>query len=83
VVESSDRAAANRLIGKAGRAFWQREYFDRWIRSEKELYSAISYVEQNSVTAGLVVRPEDWPFSSAAKDTVDKIAAATSSTLES
>ena len=73
-------ATANRsnlVIGKTGTAFWQREYFDRWIRSEKELCSAIYYVEQNPVTAGLVVSPEDWPFSSAAKDTGDKIAGAT------
>ena len=68
---------ANRVMGKAGTAFWQGEYFDRWIRSEKELFSAICYVEQNPVTAGLVACPEDWPFSSAAKDTGDKIAGAT------
>ena len=41
-------ATANRsnlVIGKTGTAFWQREYFDRWIRSEKELFLAICYVE--------------------------------------
>ena len=77
---------ANGVMGRAGKAFWQREYFDRWIRSEKELFSAICYVEQNPVTAGLVVSPEDWPWSSAAKPTGDKIAGATSEaggTLES
>jgi putative DNA methylase len=73
-------ATANRsnlVIGKTGTAFWQREYFDRWIRSEKELFSAICYVEQNPVTAGLVACPEDWPWSSGAKETGDKIAGAT------
>ena len=74
---------ANLVIGKTGTAFWQREYFDRWIRSEKELSSAIYYVEQNPVSVGLVECPEEWPFSSAAKDTGDKIAGATSGgTLE-
>ena len=50
---------ANRVLAKTGEAFWQREYFDRWIRSEKELASVMAYVEANPVTAGLVSSPED------------------------
>jgi REP element-mobilizing transposase RayT len=56
---------ANRVIGRRGEAFWQREYYDRWIRSDKELSSVISYVEGNPVSAGLVASPEDWIWSSA------------------
>ena len=50
---------ANRVLAKTGEAFWQREYFDRWIRSEEELASVMAYVEANPVTAGLVSSPED------------------------
>jgi len=56
---------ANRVIGRTGKPFWQREYFDHWIRTQKELGRAIDYVERNPVSAGLAARPEDWPWSSA------------------
>jgi putative transposase len=63
-------ATANRpnaLLGRTGTAFWQREYFDRWIRTEKQLASVIAYVEDNPVRSGLAACPEDWRWSSAAK----------------
>ena len=44
IMRWSKAATANRangVMGKAGTAFWQREYFDWWIRSEKEIFSAI------------------------------------------
>jgi len=59
---------ANQLIGKAGTPFWQREYFDRWIRSEKELSSVIAYVEENPVRSGLAACCEEWRWSSAYKE---------------
>ncbi len=33
---------ANVLLGRTGEAFWQREYFDRWIRTEKQLGAVIA-----------------------------------------
>jgi hypothetical protein len=33
---------ANSLLGRTGEAFWQREYFDRWIRTGKQLGSVIA-----------------------------------------
>jgi REP element-mobilizing transposase RayT len=68
---------ANSIAGRTGQPFWQREYFDRWIRTDKELASVIAYVEANPVKAGYVIRPEDWPWSSAAKPTGGKTAGAT------
>jgi REP element-mobilizing transposase RayT len=56
---------ANRLLGRKG-AFWQREYFDRFIRDEKHLRATIEYIEQNPVKAGLVRSADQWRFSSAA-----------------
>ena len=55
---------ANALLGRSG-AFWEREYYDRYIRDDAHLAAAVRYIHRNPVKAGLVQRPEDWPFSSA------------------
>jgi hypothetical protein len=68
--EDRKRAArANRLTGRTGQPFWQREYFDTWMRTSQEL-------EENPVTAGLALRAEDWPWSSASKYTGGETAGA-------
>jgi REP element-mobilizing transposase RayT len=76
-LKTATATRANRVLGRTGEAFWQREYFDRWIRSGKELASAVAYVEANPVNAGLVAGVEDWPWSSAWKGTGGKTAGAT------
>ncbi|MGB9458648.1 MAG: transposase [Bryobacteraceae bacterium] len=70
---------ANALLGRTGTAFWQREYFDRWIRSENQLAPVIAYVEDNPVRSGLAACSEEWPWSSAykQKNTASKTAGAT------
>lgn len=55
---------ANRILQRAGE-FWQREYFDRYIRHNRHFAAAVSYIEGNPVSAGLCARPEDWLFGSA------------------
>ena len=50
---------------KVGTPFWQREYYDHWVRSEKEFFSIVDYIERNPVSAGLAASPEEWPWSSA------------------
>ncbi len=57
---------ANRILGRQG-PFWHREYYDRAIRDGKHLRTAIRYVHNNPVKAGLVDRPELWPWSSASQ----------------
>ena len=52
----------------SGGAVWQPRFYDSAIRSERELMVRIRYVEENPVRAGLVKRPEQYPFSSAAQD---------------
>jgi REP element-mobilizing transposase RayT len=52
----------------AGQRVWQREYWDRYIRNERHLLSAVDYIHQNPVRAGLVSRAEDWEWSSARLD---------------
>ena len=54
----------NLLLGRSG-AFWQREYYDRFIRNEAHYRNAVQYIEWNPVKARLVQAPEDWPFGSA------------------
>ena len=51
----------NALLKRSG-PFWQREWFDRWIRSETERKRTIDYIRSNPVKAGLVFKPEDYPF---------------------
>ena len=47
------------------RAFWHRDYWDRYVRNERHLLTAIRYIEENPVLAGLVGTAEDWPWGSA------------------
>jgi hypothetical protein len=51
-LKTATATRANRVLGKTGEAFWQREYFDRWIRSEKELASVVAYEYTGGKTAG-------------------------------
>lgn len=57
--------AANLLLRRTGKSFWQDESFDHWIRSSAEFERVRMYIEQNPVKAGLVKRPEQWKWSSA------------------
>jgi putative transposase len=58
---------ANEILGRSSERFWQDESFDHWVRHELEFRQTKQYIEHNPVTAGLVARPEDWPWSSANK----------------
>jgi REP element-mobilizing transposase RayT len=58
-------SASTSSIRKPSRQFWHREYWDRFIRDEAHYRNVIDYLHQNPVKAGLVTRPEDWPWSSA------------------
>ena len=41
---------------------WQRRFFDHLIRHGESYSEKWEYVRQNPVRAGLVARPEDWPW---------------------
>jgi REP element-mobilizing transposase RayT len=56
--------AATQLLRRQG-SFWEREYWDTYIRDENQLTKARRYTEQNPVKAGLVCMAKDWPWSSA------------------
>ena len=51
---------------REGSQVWQREYWDRFIRDDRHFETAKNYITMNPIKAGLVDRPEDWPWSSAA-----------------
>jgi REP element-mobilizing transposase RayT len=45
-------------------SLWDREYFDRTIRNEKDLVETIEYIHQNPVRWGLVRFAEEYRWSS-------------------
>ena len=53
----------NRSRGEMG-PLVQPRFFDRALRTVKEYNEKIQYIHLNPVRAGLVRRPEDWPWSS-------------------
>ena len=54
----------NQQVGFSGE-LWQGRYHERALRSERELVTAIAYVEGNPVAAALVEEAADYPWSSA------------------
>ncbi|MEK7675467.1 MAG: transposase [Verrucomicrobiota bacterium] len=57
---------ANKLLKREG-SFWEREYWDTWIRDEAHRQKAVRYVESNPVKAHLAAESTAWPWSSARK----------------
>jgi len=69
---------ANTPLGRTGEAFRQREYFDRWIRTEKQLSSVMAYVERNPVGSGPYSMSRRLEMVKRVQDTGGKTAGATS-----
>ncbi len=61
---------ANAIMGRTG-PFWQREYFDRFVRDEEHFVATVEYIENNPVKAGLCIAPADWRYSSASSELKD------------
>ena len=59
--KGSTARAGNEILGRRG-AFWQRDWFDRWMRDEAEMQKTIAYIRNNPVKAGLVQKWEDFPW---------------------
>jgi putative transposase len=55
---------ANKQLGRNG-AFWQADYWDRFVRNETHFAAAVTYIDQNPVKAGLVDADHLWPHGSA------------------
>jgi putative transposase len=61
----------NRHRGTAG-VVWQHQFWDRFVRHEKEFGERLEYMHHNPVRRGLAKRPEDWPWSSYGNYSLDK-----------
>ena len=44
--------------------FWQKRYYDRNLRDEREFREKLRYIHRNPVKRGLVFNPADWNWSS-------------------
>jgi putative transposase len=66
-MKGSTSREANLLLNRTGRPFWQSESFDHWVRNQGEWGKIRTYIERNPVAAGLVEKPENWPWSSASR----------------
>ena len=58
---------ANHLLSCSGR-FWQPEYFDQLIKSERQFQFAVRYILNNPVKAGLCKEVYEWPWSGCSAD---------------
>jgi REP element-mobilizing transposase RayT len=60
--------AIGRIVREPGQPsphVWHPEFWDRYIRNSNHFATALAYIHENPVKAGLVGRPEDWPWTSA------------------
>jgi putative transposase len=54
----------NALLCRQGQ-FWEEGFFDHRCRDDDDIEDRMTYIEHNPVRAELVMKAEDWPFSSA------------------
>jgi putative transposase len=63
-MQSLKQGVARRLALRAAEPFWQARYYDFNVWSEFKFMEKLRYIHRNPVKRELVVRPEDWPWSS-------------------
>jgi REP element-mobilizing transposase RayT len=56
--------SARRFTGMLGvhAPIWQRDYFDRYLRTAESYQTKWNYVRNNPIRANLVTAPEHWPY---------------------
>lgn len=74
VVHDVKKVSARRVHGQRGTegALWQHQFWDRFVRHEKEFLDRLQYMHLNPVKKGLVNRPEEWRWSSYTNFSVDR-----------
>ena len=55
---------ANKRLERTG-AFWQVDYWDRFIRNDAHFWATVNYIDANPVKAGLIMEASLWPWGSA------------------
>ncbi len=68
-------SSLNRARGTRG-AVWQHQFWDRFVRHQKEFAGRLDYLHLNPVRKGLVSRPQDWRWSSYNSFALDKLTVA-------
>jgi REP element-mobilizing transposase RayT len=51
-----------RWLAREHTIVWQTNFFDHRLRNDENIDQKGEYILQNPVRAGLVERPEDWPY---------------------
>jgi putative transposase len=66
VIHDVKKVAARRLHHQRGTRgpVWQHQFWDRFVRNEKEFRARLEYVHLNPVRKGSVSQPEQWRGSS-------------------
>ena len=66
VIHDVKKVAARRLHERRGTEgpVWQHQFWDRFVRNEKEFVARLDYMHLNPVRKGLVGKPEEWRWSS-------------------
>lgn len=41
---------------------WQQSFYDHVIKDDRDLINHVEYIRHNPVKAGLVEKPEEYPF---------------------
>jgi putative transposase len=58
---------ANRILGRGSARFWEVKSFDYPVRNSDTERQIHTHIENDPVTAGLVKKPPDWPWSSVSR----------------
>jgi REP element-mobilizing transposase RayT len=68
-MKSLKLTSTNSLGGFRGETgeLWQPRFFDRALRTVQEYWETVEYIHLNPVRRGLVAKPEEWVWSSAAE----------------
>lgn len=66
VIHDVKKVSARSVHARCGTegALWQHQFWDRFVRHEKEFQSRLMYMHLNPLRRGLVSNPEEWRWSS-------------------
>jgi putative transposase len=65
-VKLTSTNSLGRFRGETGE-LWQRRFFDHALRNVQDYWETVEYIHLNPVRRGLVSKPQDWIWSSAAE----------------
>jgi putative transposase len=63
-IKSLKQGVARQLALRADESFWMERYYDFNVWSECKFTAKLRYIHRNPVSRGLVMKPQDWPWSS-------------------